>query len=413
MKTLNGEVNMPDDKLRQLEAEIQALRDENHRLRSDNAAALFKLEEQRAIEKRYEESQSRFQAIFYQSKMGNKIITPDLRLLQINPALQEMLGYSEEEIVGTRIIEYAHPEFIHRWHELQENLWTKQIPSFQIETKLIKKDGTAFWCQVTSILFRDNGATLGYTIVENINKRKVLEATLQRQYDNQETIMHMVAHDLKSPLYNIQLTSNFLKENLAQLPDLAPEAKAENLNLIQLISDTCNTAFATIKDLLLIGELEATYLDLENTDLKCFIQSQLTPLGVAAQKKEINLNFHYPEEPVYARINPDKFTRVLINLLSNAVKFTNTGGQVTLSLQNKGKKVLLQVSDSGIGIPEHLQASIFNKFTKANRIGTEGETTTGLGLYIVKQIVEKHEGEIWFESQEKIGTTFYIELPKT
>jgi two-component system sensor histidine kinase VicK len=406
MEKLKGKENIPEEKLQQLEVE-------NQRLRSDIAAALFKLEEQVAIEKRYEESQSRFQTIFYQSKLGNKIIAPDLRVLQINDALQVMLGYSEAEIVGTKIIEYAHPDFIHHWHELQENLWTKQIPSFQIETCLIKKDGSSFWCQVTSVLFRDNNVTLGYTIVEDIDERKILEANLKRQYDNQETIMHMVAHDLKSPLYNIRVANDFLKENLAQLPILAPETKAENLTFIQMISDTCNKALATIQDLLLIGEVEADYRDLEKTDLKTFIQSQLTTLGVAAQQKGINLNFHYSEEPVYASINPDKFTRVLSNLLSNAVKFTHAGGQVTISLRNKGNRALLQVNDNGIGIPEHLQASIFQKFTRATRLGTQGETTTGLGLYIVKQIVEKHKGKIWVKSQENVGTTFYMELPKT
>jgi two-component system sensor histidine kinase VicK len=309
-------------------------------------------------------------------------------------------------------VEYAHPDFIHHWHELQESLWTRQIPSFQIETCLLKKDGSSFWCQVTSILFRDNNVTLGYTIVEDIDERKVLEATLKRQYDYQETIMHMVAHDLKSPLYNIQVASGLLKENLAQLPALAPETKGESLAFIRMISDTCDKAFATVQDLLLIGELEAGYRDLEKTDLKTFIQSQLTALGVAAQTKGINLDFHYPEGPVYASVNPDKFTRALSNLLSNAVKFTRAGGQVTISLQNKGHRALLQVSDNGIGIPEHLQASIFQKFTRAIRLGTQGEATTGLGLYIVKQIVEKHKGKIWVESQENVGTTFYMELPK-
>ncbi len=86
-----------------------------------------------------------------------------------------MLGYPEEEIIGTKIVSFAHPDFVHHWHELQETLWTRQIPSFQLETCLVTKGGATLWCQVTSIIFRDNGATLGYTIVEDISKRKALE----------------------------------------------------------------------------------------------------------------------------------------------------------------------------------------------------------------------------------------------
>jgi two-component system sensor histidine kinase VicK len=102
----------------------------------------------------------------------------------------------------------------------------------------------------------------------------------------------------------------------------------------------------------------------------------------------------------------------LDNLLSNAVKFTPEGGQVLVSLrQQEAKKVVLQVSDNGVGIPNALQDSVFDKFTKANRQGTGGEITIGLGLFIAKQIVELHQGKIWLESREQEGTTFYVELP--
>ena len=133
-------------------------------------------------------------------------------------------------------------------------------------------------------------------------------------------------------------------------------------------------------------------------------------MGLAAEKKHIQIRFHAPAEPVYAGIRAPKFTHVLRNLLTNAVKFTPAGGQVTITLQKEGGKIMLQVSDTGIGIPAHLQESIFQKFTKANRLGTEGESTTGLGLYIVKQIVEKHKGKIWVESKENAGSTFFIQL---
>jgi two-component system, OmpR family, sensor histidine kinase VicK len=390
----------------QLEAEALVLRAENKQLRADNAATLFKLKEQVSIEKRYEESQSRFETIFYKSKMGNKIIAPDLRILQINEVMQVMLGYSEKEIVGTKIVAFAHPDFIHHWHELQENLWTKQIPSFQIETCLVKKDGSTLWCQVTSIIFRDNDINLGYTIVEDISKRKALELDLKKLYEYQETIMHMVAHDLKSPVNNIKSLSSFLKKNIEEIKS---EKKEQMLSFINLISDTCDQAYTIIKDLLLIGEFKSNQA-FEKIDLRIFVKSVLPLLGVDAEKKEITIGFYYPKKPVYALINEEKFTRVLENLISNAVKFTHTGGKVTISIKNKAQRVLLQVSDNGIGIPENLQSSIFNKFTKANRKGTEGETTTGLGLYIVKQIVDIHKGRIWVESQENKGTSFFIEL---
>jgi two-component system, OmpR family, sensor histidine kinase VicK len=404
MENLNGRTGT----LRQLKAENRLLRDENQQLRAEKAAAQRKLEQEQAIEKEYQQSQSRFQSIFYESKLGNKIIGPDLKIIQINAALQVILGYSAKEIVGTKITQYAHPDFVHHWQELQESLWTQQIPSFQFETCLIKKDGSNLWCQVTSILIPDQATTLGYTIVEDINQRKRLELELQKLYDNQETIMHMIVHDLKSYLFNIKLLNDLMQEQLVNLP--AGEMKDESLSIIRKKSDNCDQALAIINDILLIGRLESVEETFEKTDLKTFIQKQLTTLELGARKKGIQVNYHYPEAPVYARIIPKKFIRVLENLLANAIKFTPAGGQVTISLKNEGKKALLQVSDTGIGIPEHLQGSIFQKFTKANRVGTAGEPTTGLGLYIVKQIVEKHKGKIWVESKENAGSTFFIQL---
>lgn len=410
MPNAKDSLNTSENKRTPLEAEILALREQIKQLRSENTAAHAELKKQVALEKKYEESQSRFEAIFNQSILGNKIIAPDLKIMQVNKALQQMLGYTKAELIGSRITKFAHPDFIHHWQELQTNLWERQIPAFRIETCLLKKDGTGIWCQVTSILFQDQDISLGFTIVEDINKRKSLELELKKQYDNQETIMHMVAHDLKSPFFNIKLAAGFLKENLEALQAQEREKQNETFTYVNLISDTSDKALILINDLLLIGEIESTYETLEETNLKTYIQFHLNNLSVGALKKGITVTFHSPEKPVYAHINRDKFKRVLDNLLSNAVKFTNENGQVTITLKKERKKTILQVQDNGIGIPAKLQANIFNKFTKAGRTGTEGEPTTGLGLYIVKQIIDKHKGKVWVESQEHEGTTVFIEL---
>ena len=395
----------------QLKGEKQDLKEENQDLKVEKKSAevkIVKLEKEIDLKERYEESQSRFETIFYQSKLGNKIIAPDLKIIQINEVFRAMLGYREKEIIGTKIIAFAHPDFIHHWHELQENLWTRQIPSFQIETCLVTKDGATLWCQVTSIIFRDNGSTLGYTIVEDISERKALEAELIKLHEDQETMMHMVAHDLKNPLNNIQSLRGLLQKNVQKLA-AGSEKKEQSLTLLQLISDTCDKAQAIIRDLLIVGDFNSK-TTFEITDLTNFIQSQWDVLGLEAEKKGITLRFEYPSTPIHAHLNKDKFLRLLENLLSNAVKFTPGGGSVTLLLTNKGTKVLLQVSDTGIGIPAKLQSGMFDKFTRANRKGTAGETTTGLGLYIVKRIVELHGGTIRVESRENQGTSFFIEI---
>jgi two-component system sensor histidine kinase VicK len=411
MQTPAGNTSETTDKIRQLEAENQALKAQLSRLHGTNQADREGFEGQLAFEKEFQESQARFRTIFEQSRLGKKIIASDLRILKVNQALVDMLGHGREELEGTRILEYVRADYLQPWKELQESLWTKQIPSFGFETVLVRKDGSWLWCSVTSILFRDGQDTLGYTILEDISGRKATEARLKKVYDAQEAIMHTVAHDLKSPIHNIRTLSRFLQKQLEKQPPVPyPQ---QSLQYIAMIEEACEKAYRIIEDLLLVGELESSdyALPTQTTDLNTFLQSQVALFGVTAQQKGVTIQVQLPAEPVFAPVHAQKLARVVDNLLSNAVKFTHPGGQITLSLQQETKQAILQVRDTGVGIPPSLQGSVFEKFTKANRSGTQGEETTGLGLFIAKQIVEWHNGRIWLESQEGEGTTFYVELP--
>jgi two-component system sensor histidine kinase VicK len=115
---------------------------------------------------------------------------------------------------------------------------------------------------------------------------------------------------------------------------------------------------------------------------------------------------------LFINLNQNKFSRVLNNLLGNAIKFSHRKQQILVSadVQTERGTIIIKVQDSGIGIPEDLKSMIFDKFTKAGRKGTEGEKSLGLGMSIVKRIVELHNGRIWMESKENIGTTIFIEL---
>ena len=101
---------------------------------------------------------------------------------------------------------------------------------------------------------------------------------------------------------------------------------------------------------------------------------------------------------------------MLDNLLNNALKFTPAGGTITVGLRERGGMALPTVQNTGIDIPGKLHHHLFDKFNPSRRAGLRGEVTTGLGLFIAKQIVELHGGTIWLESREKEGTTFFIEL---
>ena len=125
--------------------------------------------------------------------------------------------------------------------------------------------------------------------------------------------------------------------------------------------------------------------------------------------------FHFlpGSDKLYLELDDFKFMQVSNNLISNAIKFTPDGGEITVALEEKEDRVLIRVADTGIGIPEKFHATLFDKFTRARRTGIKGEPSVGLGMSIIKTIVEWHQGKIWFESRENKGTTFFIEVPKT
>jgi two-component system sensor histidine kinase VicK len=390
-----------------LQAELAALREEIkwlHAERIEKAAHQVLLE-------RYHQSQVRFRTVFENSPLGHKIIDADLRIRQANPALAQMLGLgSPHELEGRRILEFAHPQHQADWNELQQRLWTHKLPSFSLETRLVRPDGTSFWCQVTSVVFHDEAGQLGYTTLEDISARKQAEADLKRLYDAQETVTHLIAHDLKAPLANIQMIVDVLQGDEQLLATYPAGVQQETRAFLTLIERSCTEANALLRDVLYLGELDAKHLEKERTNLQAFLEARLLMYQVAAQRKGIALRLELPPKVLYAPLHPDKFARVLDNLLSNALKFTPAGEFITVTLHEQAGRVQLSVRDTGVGIPEELQPYLFDKFSDAARLGLYGDTTTGLGLFITKQIVELHGGKIWVESREQQGTTFHIEL---
>ncbi|MBC6992363.1 PAS domain-containing sensor histidine kinase [Hymenobacter sp. BT491] len=385
-----------------LAAENQALRAEVRHLRAQQAAP----------PDAEAPSQARFRTVFENSPLGQKIITADLTIRQANRAVVHMLGFTRtDELVGRKIREFAHPDFQADWQELQQRLWEHQLPAFTLETCLVRADGSSFWCQVHSVLFPDADGELGYTILEDISARKSLEAKLKRLYDAQETILQLATHDLKAPIAQIELLADLLQREVAsrESPDGPPPP--EMVHYFALIQHACAHATGLLDDVLYVGDLDAQGLAKQPTDLNAYLAARLEGHRLLAEEKGIALALAVPAESVYAALHPDKFGRVLDNLLGNALKFTPAGGTITLGLRARAGRARIRVQDTGIGIPGKLHAQLFDKFNPTRRAGLHGETTTGLGLFIAKQIVELHGGHIWLESREQEGTTFFVELP--
>ncbi|MFC7667258.1 sensor histidine kinase [Hymenobacter humi] len=183
--------------------------------------------------------------------------------------------------------------------------------------------------------------------------------------------------------------------------------------MVQIMQDTCRESVNLIRDFVdsEFAESSAVQLKKSRVDLAAGLRQVMDTYQRSESLVVKDFSFSSTPDEVYVDIDNNKFLQVINNLLSNAIKFTREGGHIDVTLAQHPDHVLITVADDGIGIPEKLQPVLFDRFTKARRPGLRGEKTTGLGMSIIQALVQLHGGTIWFESQEKVGTTFYIKLP--
>ncbi|GAA4461114.1 hypothetical protein GCM10023093_05180 [Nemorincola caseinilytica] len=227
---------------------------------------------------------------------------------------------------------------------------------------------------------------------------------MSRIIDEQKTIVQSIAHDLKNPISSIMGLSSLLRSNLM---------KEENIELLDYTDKACQYASEIINDLLLIPQLEGDQdekNEFELTEINSFLEECLESMHTLAESKNIVMVNELAPEDYFLPIHRSKLKRAINNLISNGIKFTPENGTIGITSVKDGNELLIKIKDSGIGIPLSTQPYIFNKFTKAKRMGTKGERSIGMGLYITKQIIEQHDGFLWFQSAEKAGTTFFIQL---
>lgn len=231
-------------------------------------------------------------------------------------------------------------------------------------------------------------------------RRKTIE--IEKASDFKNDVLGIVAHDLRNPIAAI--------ESITMLMALE-EVDAETEENLGMIKASCIKARSIVNDLLETARNEShanfeMHPVLLNDALR---QTVSTWMNLATTRGPIF--FKGPHQPVTVMLNAEKFNRVMDNLISNALKFSKDGDKVDVTLTTTEKRAIISIRDYGVGIPPTILPHIFERFTKAGRHGVNGEKSTGLGLSIAKQIIEKHGGYLRVESDEGKGANFIIEIP--
>ena len=232
------------------------------------------------------------------------------------------------------------------------------------------------------------------------------------ELNNMKTdFVSIASHQLRTPLSVIKWYTEFLSRKEKQI-NLTDEQK----KYIKIIDNSNQRMIRLVNDLLDISRIESGRIKIhpEPTNLVELIQNSIQENKILADRKKIKINFKYEQNIPLINTDPKRISMVIENLLSNSIKYMRDEEKekiISIELSIEKKQILFSLADNGVGIPDKEQHKIFKKFFRANntmRLQTSG---TGLGLFIAKAIIESHGGKIWFVSKEKVGTTFYFNLP--
>jgi two-component system sensor histidine kinase VicK len=250
------------------------------------------------------------------------------------------------------------------------------------------------------LLLNEQIADQSKTIKQTYEDLKLLDQTKDR-------IMGIVAHDLRNPISAIYSMATLLNEQAKERKD------EEEIQMTNLVRTACEGSLELIQEIMMVADLQHNkgFVKKERVRINEFVDSTVKLIRFKSAEKRQTIQMILPEKEQEIMMGPDKMRRVLSNLLVNAIKFSKDGSNILVKSEIQNGHWIVSVKDQGIGIPDLMKSQIFETFTKAKRAGTSGEKPFGLGLSIVKQIVEAHGGKIWFESEEGLGSTFFVQLP--
>ena len=232
-------------------------------------------------------------------------------------------------------------------------------------------------------------------------------AKLRELSEMKEEFLALTTHDLRSPLTVISGVISFFTSG--RLGELTPEQK----NMVSMMERNAQSLIELVNDLLDASKLESGTMRLEITsiDLRGLIDELRETMDQLARDKSLKMEEDLPADLPPVEADRSKLRRILVNLISNAIKFTSRGGRVTVRAAREDGQVRISVSDTGVGIAHEDVKRLFDKYEQARSRATRGEKGTGLGLYITKQLVELHGGEIKVESEVGKGSTFSFTIP--
>jgi len=392
---------------------------ETHASELANATQRLRIEiaGRKRTEQALRESEERFKKLFLEAPLGIALIDSLTgQVYDFNPMFAKIAGRTMEEMAHIDWMSLTHPDDVQDDLDHMALMNAGKIPGFQMEKRYIHHDGSSVWINMTiaPIYIEDRTQPRHLCMIEDISERKQAQEQIKFQNEQLQKInaekdkfFSIIAHDLRSPFNGFLGLTHIMAEELPRL------TMAQVQELAVSMQNSATNLHSLLENLLQWSQKQQGLIPFhpEIIHLHLVVEETIAVLLESAKEKQIEiLNTISIGFTVFADLN--MFQTIIRNLVSNAVKFTPNGGRITIDASIHNETMLkISVSDTGIGMSPNLLNRLFRLDESANRKGTNNEPSTGLGLLLCKEFVEKNNGKIWVESQEGKGSTFYFTIP--
>lgn len=335
------------------------------------------------------------------------ILDRDGRFLYSNQALLDLLGISLEEIIGKNFFDLPYP------HDLAARL-QQQIQQV-IDKKIVVVDempytsptGVAGYYEYifSPVIAADGSVEVVAGSTRETTARKQMEEALKDADRKKNEFLATLAHELRNPLTPITAALKVIDKNKDE--ERAREAR-------EIIERQIRKMVILVDDLLEISRITRGKVRLKKQHilLSEVLADAIETIDPLMKSAGHQFTMHIINEPLYLYADPDRIAQVVVNLLTNSIKYTNPGGEISLNVAKENKQAIIRVKDNGIGIPWDRLENIFELFNQVEQPGKELQSGLGIGLNLVKTLVEMHDGTIVAYSQgEGKGSEFLVHLP--
>jgi len=371
------------------------------------------------LEEKLRESERKYRNLYDNTPFSVVLINTQGIVIDMNPKAEAMFGFSPEEIIGHKFMDLSviHPDYLSTILEVFKK-FIKGENLHRIDVQIQKKDGTIFWTNLQAALMKINDETFVQALFTDITAKKEAEFLIEEEVKKlkeldkiRKNLISRVSHELNTPLVSVSGGCELL------LTLYGDKLKKEELEILELIEKGGKRLKHLVDNLIDISRIEYDKFKLikKPTNFSALIREISKELMYSIRERNINLKLILPEN-LYIDLDKVRIEQVIMNLLSNAIKNTPPKGEICVNLMKKENVVELSIKDTGIGITQGEMDMLFTRFGKLERFGEGYEYIdiqgTGLGLYISKEIIDSHEGEIRAESEGRNkGSTFIVKLP--